>query len=160
MRLSRALLGAVLLMAPVLLAAQSTEFELATGAVTFPTPTAAHFASWPASASGPVTDSVAVPYIVYRNANATIRLTTVLIRCAGVAGGKACGDIEWRNGPSGPWRTLSTTDDEVESRTVFPFLINDPWGGTLWLRFRVSLSDPAPALITSNIALTLSVYRP
>jgi hypothetical protein len=160
MRFSRALPGAVLLMTPALLAAQSTELELATGAVTFPTPTAAHFASWPPSASGPVTDSVAVPYVVYRNANLTIRVTTVLIRCTGVAGGKACGDIEWRNGPSGPWRALTTGNEEVESRTVFPLLFNDPWGGTLWLRFRVSLGDPAPALITSNIALTLSVYRP
>lgn len=142
------------------LQAQSTTFELATGAVTFPTPTAAHFASWPASASGPVTDSVAVPFVVVRNANATIRETTVLIRCAGVAGGKDCADIEWRNGPAGPWRALRTVDETVESRTVVPSRLNDPWGGTLWLRTRVALGDPAPALITSNIVLTLSVFRP
>ena len=129
------------------------------GAVTFPTPTAASYTSWPPSATGPVTDSVAVPFTVDRTANSTIRVTTVLIRCQSTTGPKTCADYEWRNGATGAWQSLSLTDTEVESRLVIPVFFNDPWSGTVWLRARVSLADPAPAVATSLIAFTLEVRR-
>lgn len=147
--------------APVVqpLRAQSTEFSLSTGAVVFPTPVPANYSSWPASASGPVTDSVAVPFTVARTANNTWRLTTVLIRCQSATAPRTCGDYEWRNGATGPWQPLTLTDAEVESRWVIPFWFNDPWSNTLWLRVRLDVNDPAPTLVTSNIVLTLTVSR-
>ncbi len=141
-------------------AAQSTDFVLSTAPLVFPTPTVSHFTSWPASASGPVTDSIALPFSVDRVQQSTIRITTVLIRCVGVTGVKSCSDIEWRGGPSGPWRPLSLIDETVEERTMIPTQLNDQWSGVLWLRVRIAWDDPAPSLSTSNIALSLSVYRP
>lgn len=139
---------------------QSTGFALSTGAVTIPTPGMSNYTAWPASATGPVTDSVAVPFTVsVLNQNST-RITTVLIRCVAVTGPKQCTDVEWRNGPVGPWRALTLLDNSVESRTVIPNGLNDPWSGTIWLRVRIAWADPAPSLVASNIALTLSVYRP
>jgi len=140
--------------------AQSTDFVLSTAPIIFPTPTLSNFTTWPPSASGPVTDSVAVPFTVDRVQQSFIRLTTVSVRCAGVSGAKACGDIQWRSGSTGAWNTLTLVDADVESRWVFPLLFNDPWSGTLWLRVRLDWADPAPAVMTSNIALTLSVSRP
>lgn len=142
------------------LRAQSTEFALSTGSVVFPMPRQSNYTTWPASATGPVTDSVSVPFTVSALQQSTLRTTTVLIRCLAVAGPKQCTDIEWRFGSNGPWRALTQTDAEVESRTVIPFIFNDPWSGTLWLRVRIGWTDPAPSLVTSNIAMTLSVYRP
>jgi len=142
------------------LAAQSINFVLSTAPIVFPTPTLANFSSWPPSAVGPVTDSVALPFTVDRTGNVQRRETTVLVRCTAVSGGKACADIEWRNGASGPWTALTVTDAVVESRTVIPNELNDPWSGTLWLRVRIDWDDPAPSVMTSGIALTLSVYRP
>ncbi len=140
--------------------AQSTDFVLSTAPLVFPTPTLGNFTTWSPSAPGPVTDSIAVPFTVDRVQQSFIRLTTVKVRCAGVSGAKACGDIEWRSGPTGAWNTLTLVDADVESRYVIPLLFNDPWSGTLWLRVRLDWADPAPAVMTSNIALTLSVYRP
>lgn len=154
------LFGVPALGVPAELSAQSTDFLLSTAPIAFPTPTLANYSSWPASAVGPVTDSVAVPFAVDRVGQTHIRVTTVLIRCTSVSGGKSCSDIEWRNGPTGPWRALTVNDETVESRIVFPFFINDPWSGTLWLRVRLDWNDPAPSVMTSGIALTLSVYRP
>jgi hypothetical protein len=139
---------------------QSTGFALSTGAVTIPTPRMSNYAAWPASATGPVTDSVAVPFSVSVLNQNTTRITTVLIRCVAVTGPKQCTDVEWRNGPVGPWRALTLLDNSVESRTVIPSVVNDPWSGTIWLRVRIAWADPAPSLVASNIALTLSVYRP
>lgn len=140
--------------------AQSIDFVLSTAPITFPSPRLANFMAWPPSASGPVTDSVALPYSVVRTQQNTTRVTTVLIRCTGTTGGKPCADIEWRNGPVGPWRSLTLVDEVVEARNVIPGALNDPWSGVLWLRTRVSWDDPAPSLMTSGIALTLSVFRP
>jgi hypothetical protein len=154
------LFGVTVLGVPAALMAQSTDFLLSTAPIAFPTPTLANYSSWPASAVGPVTDSVAVPYAVDRTGQSHVRVTTVLIRCTSVSGGKACSDIEWRNGPTGAWRALTVSDEVVEERTVIPGQLNDPWFGTLWLRVRLDWNDPAPAVMTSGIALTLSVYRP
>jgi hypothetical protein len=139
--------------------AQTTEFTLSTGAVTFPTPTAANYSTWPPSASGPVTDSVAVPFEVSRTSTGW-RIATVLIRCTAVAGGKACGDIEWRNGATGAWQTLTFTDAEVETRWLWIFGSNFGWSNTLWLRVRLRPGDPIPSVMSSQIALSLDVYRP
>lgn len=139
--------------------AQTTEFTLSTGAVTFPTPTAANYSTWPPSAVGPVTDSVAVPFDVTRTSTGW-RIATVLIRCTAVAGGKACGDIEWRNGSTGAWQTLTLTDTEVETRWLWIFGSNFGWSNTLWLRVRLRPGDPIPSVMSSQIALSLEVYRP
>lgn len=140
--------------------AQSTDFRLSTAPLLFPTPTLGNFTVRPSSAPGPVTDSIAVPFTVDRIAQNSTRTTTVRVRCTGVSGAKACGDIQWRGGPTGAWSTLTLVDANVESRTVVPFVLNDPWSGTLWLRVRLDLADPAPAVMTGTIALTLSVSRP
>jgi hypothetical protein len=150
----------VLVLWPAATRAQSTDFRLSASALTFPTPTMANFTSWPPSATGPVTDSVPVTFVVDRVRQSSIRVTTVLLRCAGASGVKTCSDIEWRSDAGGGWRPLTLIDEEVESRTVIPILFNDPWSGTIWFRVRVDWSDPAPSVSTSNIALTLSVYRP
>jgi hypothetical protein len=139
--------------------AQTTDFVMSSAPITFPSPTLANFSSWPASAVGPVTDSVAVPFTVTRTGAGTIRITDVLIRCTSVIGGKACDDIEWRYGPSGPWRALTMANVTVDSRFVIPGWINEPWSGVVWMRVRLSWTDPAPSVMTSGIALTLSVYR-
>jgi hypothetical protein len=144
---------------PTRAVAQTTEFTLSAGAVTFPTPTAANYSTWPPSASGPVTDSVAVPFEVSRTSTGW-RIATVLIRCTAVAGGKACGDIEWRNGPTGTWQTLSLADAEVETRWMWIFGANFGWSNTLWLRVRLRPGDPIPSVMSSQIALSLEVYRP
>lgn len=139
--------------------AQTTDFVMSSAPIAFPSPSLANFSSWPASATGPVTDSVAVPFTVTRTGAGTIRITDVLIRCTGVVGGKSCADIEWRYGPSGPWQSLTLTDATVDSRFVIPFWFNEPWSGTVWLRVRLAWNDPAPSVMTSGIAITLSVYR-
>jgi len=141
------------------LSAQTTEFTLSTGAVTFPTPTAANYGSWPPSAAGPVTDSVAVPFEVSRSSSAW-RIVSVLIRCTAVTGGKACGDIEWRNGPTGAWQSLTLADAVVETRWLWFFGSPFGWTNTLWLRVRLQSNDPIPSVMGSQIALSLEVYRP
>lgn len=155
------LLTLLLSLAPVSIArSQSTEFSLSVGSVSFPTPTLANYSSWPSSATGPVTDSVPVQFVVDRVNQSTVRITTVLIRCAGTTGVKTCADIEWRSNTNQLWRPLSLIDAEVEARTVIPLQSNDPWSGVVWLRVRLNMSDPAPSISTSNVALTMSVYRP
>jgi hypothetical protein len=139
--------------------AQATEFTLSTGAVTFPTPTSANYDTWPPSASGPVTDSVAVPFEVSRSSTGW-RIATVLIRCVAVAGGKACGDIEWRNGSTGAWQPLTLADADVETRWLWIFGSNFGWSSTLWLRVRLRPGDPVPSVMSSQIALSLEVFRP
>ncbi len=140
--------------------AQSTVFSLSVGSVSFPTPTLANYSSWPPSATGPVTDSVPVQFTIDRVNQSTVRITTVLIRCSGTTGVKTCADIEWRSNSNSAWRPLSLVDEEVEERTIVPLQSNDPWSGVLWLRVRLNINDPAPSVSTSNIALTMSVYRP
>lgn len=140
--------------------AQSTDFRLSVGSVSFPTPTLANYASWPPSATGPVTDSVPVQFTVDRVRHSTVRITAVWIRCNGTTGVKSCADIEWRSNTNSSWRPLSLIDEEVEERRVIPLQSNDPWSGILWLRVRLNLNDPAPSVSTSNIALTMSVFRP
>lgn len=155
-------IGCLLLMSglrSVVAQAQTTDFVMSSAPITFPSPTLANFSSWPASAPGPVTDSVAVPFTVTRTGAGTIRITDVLIRCTNVVGGKSCADIEWRYGPSGPWQSLTLANATVDSRFVIPFWFNEPWSGTVWLRVRLDWNDPAPSIMTSGIALTLSVYR-
>lgn len=139
--------------------AQPTDFVMSSAPITLPSPTLANFASWPASAPGPVTDSVAVPFTVTRRGGGNSRITGVHIRCTNVVGGKSCADIEWRYGSSGPWQSLTLSDVTVDSRFVIPGLFNDPWSGTVWLRVRLDWNDPAPSIMTSGIALSLSVYR-
>jgi hypothetical protein len=157
----RVLVGLLLLCGawPVVAQAQTTDFVMSSAPITFPSPTLANFSTWPASATGPVTDSVAVPFTVTRSGAGTIRITDVLIRCTSVVGGKSCADIQWRYGASGPWQSLTMTNVSVDSRWVIPGWINEPWSGTVWLRVRLDWNDPAPSVMTSGIALTLSVYR-
>lgn len=140
--------------------AQSTDFRLSVGSVSFPTPSLSNYNSWPTSATGPVTDSVPVQFTVDRVRQSTSRVTTVFIRCNGTTGIKTCGDIEWRSNNNSGWQPLSLVDAEVEARTVVPFQSNDPWSGTVWLRVRLDWSDPAPSVSTSNISLTMTVFRP
>ena len=140
--------------------AQSTDFQLSAGSLAFPTPTVANYTTWPPSATGPVTDSVPVSFTVDRVQQTTTRITTVLLRCTGATGIKGCADIEWRSNSNASWQALTLVDSEVETRTVIPLVLNDPWTGTLWFRVRLDWNDPAPSVSTSSIALTLSVYRP
>ncbi len=163
LRIGRALTALCALLSvtpPASAAAQGTDFLLSAGSFAFPTPTVSNYTSWPSSATGPVTDSVAVAFTVDRAGQSSTRITTVLLRCSGVTGVKICGDIEWRSNSNGTWRALTLIDSEVESRTVIPLTLNDPWSGTLWFRVRLDWNDPAPSVSTSSIALTLSVYRP
>lgn len=154
-------LGVMLGASPVLsAAAQSTDFLLSAGSISFPTPTTANYTTWPPSAAGPVTDSVSVAFTVDRVRQTSTRVTTVLLRCTAATGVKSCADIEWRSNSNASWQPLTLIDAEVESRTVIPLVLNDPWAGTLWFRVRLDWNDPAPSVSTSSIAMTLSVYRP
>jgi hypothetical protein len=87
-----------------------------------------------------------------------LRTTTVLIRAtsASLGAGKILGDLEWRRSDLVTWNNVTTTDVQVEQRTMIKNVLNDPWGNTIFFRMLLDWTKDAPATYTANYVITLT----
>jgi hypothetical protein len=151
--------GAAVTLALVLfaspLAAQKTTLTLASGAVTFPAPTAADYIN------GYVDAPTGMTFTVSSN-NGLQRTTTISIRSisANRGGGKAIADLEWRRSDLAIWNSITLTDAQVEQRTVINKVLNDPWSNTIFFRMLLNWTTDAPATYSGTYQITLSQTVP
>lgn len=146
-------LALVLLASP--LAAQKTTLTLASGAVTFPAPTAADYINGFVDAPTGVTFTL--------NSNTGVqRTTTISIRSisANLGGGKAIADLEWRRSDLATWNSITLTDTQVEQRIVVNKGLNDPWSNTIFFRMVLNWTTDAPATYSGTYQITLSQTVP
>lgn len=137
------------------LAAQKTSLTLASGAVTFPAPTAADFINGYVDAPTGVTFTI-------NSVNGVERTTTVSIRSisANLGGGKAIADLEWRRSDLATWSSITLTDAQVEQRIVINKGLNDPWSNTIFFRMLLNWTTDAPATYSGTYQITLSQTVP
>jgi hypothetical protein len=137
------------------LAAQKTTLTLASGAVTFPAPTAADYINGFVDAPTGMTFTV--------NSNSGVqRTTTISIRSvsANLGGGKAIADLEWRRSDLATWNSITLTDAQVEQRIVVNKALNDPWSNTIFFRMVLNWTTDAPATYSGTYQITLSQTVP
>jgi hypothetical protein len=137
------------------LAAQKTNLTLASGAVTFPAPTAADYINGFVDAPTGVTFTIS-------STNGVQRTTTVSIRSisANLGGGKAIADLEWRRSDLATWNSITLTDAQVEQRIVVNKGLNDPWSNTIFFRMVLNWTTDAPATYSGTYQVTLSQTVP
>jgi hypothetical protein len=133
------------------LAAQKTTLTLANATVTFPAPTVTDYMNGYVDATTGVTFTLTAPA-------GPLRTTTVLIRAtsASLGAGKILGDLEWRRSDLVTWNNVTTTDVQVEQRTMIKNVLNDPWGNTIFFRMLLDWTTDAPATYTANYVITLT----
>lgn len=137
------------------LAAQKTTLTLASGAVTFPAPTAADYINGYVDAPTGMTFTV--------NSNSGVqRTTTISIRSisANLGGGKPIADLEWRRSDLATWNAITLTDAQVEQRIVVNKGLNDPWSNTIFFRMVLNWTTDAPATYSGTYQITLSQTVP
>lgn len=137
------------------LAAQKTTLTLASGAVTFPAPTAADYINGYVDAPTGMTFTV--------NSNSGVqRTTTISIRSisANLGGGKPIADLEWRRSDLATWNAIALTDAQVEQRIVVNKGLNDPWSNTIFFRMVLNWTTDAPATYSGTYQITLSQTVP
>jgi hypothetical protein len=146
---SAGILALVLFVSP--LAAQKTTLTLANATVTFPAPTAADYVN------GYVDAATGVLFTLTAPAGGS-RTTTVLIRAtsASLGSGKVIGDLEWRRSDLVSWNTITSTDVQVEQRTMVKNGLNDPWSNTIFFRMLLDWTKDAPATYSANYVITLT----
>jgi hypothetical protein len=92
------------------------------------------------------------------------RVTTVNVRCNTPcpASGTALATLEYRNVTnSGPWIPLTTTFQQVDSKTVAFNGADDPWVATVGWRYALAWQTSAPATATAfYIQFELAVTAP
>jgi hypothetical protein len=137
------------------LAAQKTSLTLASGAVTFPSPTAADYINGYVDAPTGMTFTVS-------SLNGLQRTTTISIRSlsANLGGGKAIADLEWRRSDLATWNSITLTDAQVEQRTVINKVLNDPWSNTIFFRMLLNWTTDPPATYSGTYQITLSQTVP
>jgi len=137
------------------LAAQKTTLTLASGAVTFPAPTATDYIN------GFVDAPTGMTFTVNSN-NGAQRTTTISIRSisANLGGGKAIADLEWRRSDLATWNSITLTDAQVEQRIVVNNGLNDPWSNTIFFRMILHWTTDAPATYSGTYQITLSQTVP
>lgn len=156
--------GVIAMLALILLPAhahaQSTQLVLSSGALLFPSPRLSNYQNIPPGASTPVSDSLSVTFSVNRLADAYWRNSTVKLRCVVVTGGKPCTDVQWRYQGTTTWQDITSINTTLDSRWTIPGFFNDPWGGTIWLRMKLSWTNDVPGTYAATVAVTVDVYRP
>jgi hypothetical protein len=137
------------------LAAQKTTLTLASGAVTFPAPTAADYINGFVDAPTGMTFTV-------NSTSGVQRTTTISIRSisANLGGGKAIADLEWRRSDLATWNSITLTDAQVEQRIVINKALNDPWSNTIFFRMVLNWTTDAPATYSGTYQITLSQTVP
>jgi hypothetical protein len=137
------------------LAAQKTTLTLASGAVTFPAPTAADYIN------GFVDAPIGMTFTINSNSGVQ-RTTTVSIRSisANLGGGKVIADLEWRRSDLATWNSITLTDAQVEQRIVINKGLNDPWSNTIFFRMVLHWTTDAPATYSGTYQITLSQTVP
>jgi hypothetical protein len=137
------------------LAAQKTSLTLASGAVTFPAPTAADYINGYVDAPTGMTFTVS-------SSNGVQRTTTISIRSisANLGGGKAIADLQWRRSDLATWNSITLTDAQVEQRIVINKGLNDPWSNTIFFRMVLNWTTDAPATYSGTYQITLSQTVP
>jgi hypothetical protein len=156
-RVQLAILASALLVAASPLAGQAHTLTLANNAITFPAPTAADYVT------GWINSTTGVTFTV--NATATggqASTTTVAIKSnsANLGNGKALATLQWRRSDLvGAWNTITTTNANVEARTVTFNGANDPWSNTIYFRMLLSWTTDAPAIYGATYQITLTVSQ-
>jgi hypothetical protein len=137
------------------LAAQKTSLTLASGAVTFPAPTAADYINGYVDAPTGMTFTVS-------SSSGVQRTTTISIRSisANLGGGKAIADLQWRRSDLATWNSITLTDAQVEQRIVINKGLNDPWSNTIFFRMVLNWTTDAPATYSGTYQITLSQTVP
>jgi hypothetical protein len=137
------------------LAAQKTSLTLASGAVTFPAPTAADYINGYLDAPTGMTFTV-------NSSSGVQRTTTISIRSisANLGGGKAIADLQWRRSDLATWNSITLTDAQVEQRIVINKGLNDPWSNTIFFRMVLNWTTDAPATYSGTYQITLSQTVP
>lgn len=137
------------------LAAQKTSLTLASGAVTFPAPTAADYINGYVDAPTGMTFTVS-------SSSGVQRTTTISIRSisANLGGGKAIADLQWRRSDLATWNSITLTDAQVEQRIVINKGLNDPWSNTIFFRMVLNWTTDAPATYGGTYQITLSQTVP
>ncbi len=128
------------------------------GPVSFATPTASDFTVGGLEAATPLTyqaQTIEEPPI-------GTHTTTVYIRSssATLGGGKPVGDLEWRRGDDLTWRSLTTTNAAVESRTTSYDVLGHTFSNTVHFRVALRWTTDAPATYTGNLVFTEAVTQP
>lgn len=145
----------VLFAVPLEAQATKTQLTLTGGIVTFPAPTATDYIN------GYVYSTTGVTYTVDAQ-NGLPRTTTVLLRAtsANLGATKALADLEWRRSDLAGWNAITSTDVQVEQKSVIRSVLNDPWSNTIFFRMKLSWTADAPATYAANYQVTLSQTIP
>lgn len=159
MKATVAALAATLLF-PCALAAQGTVALTVTGGpVAFAAPAAADFNNGSIASTGSVSYSVATsggPPGTSHTSTVSIRATT------GTLGGtKPVSDLQWnRADQAGVWNGLSTSNAQVEQRTIVRKGTNDPWSNSVSFRMLLSYANDVPGSYSTSLVITLTVTTP
>ena len=150
-----ALIALVLFAIPLDAQATKTQLTLTGGTLTFPAPTAADYIN------GYVYSTTGVTYTVDAQTGLP-RTTTVLLRAtsASLGGAKALADLEWRRSDLTTWNAITTTDVQVEQKSMIRSVLNDPWSNTIFFRMKLSWTADPPATYATNYQVTLSQTVP
>ena len=140
---------------PLRAQATKTQLTLGGGVVPFPAPTATDYIN------GYVYSTTGVTYTVATQ-NGLPRTTTILLRAtsANLGATKALADLEWRRSDLSTWNAITTTDVQVEQKSVIRGVLNDPWSNTIFFRMKLSWTADAPATYAANYQVTLSQTVP
>jgi hypothetical protein len=139
--------------------AQNTQLRVAGFPVSFPVVTGAHFAAGFVDASNTTT------FTVNAHGSLSTRIASVSLRCNSPCpangGPKPLATLKWRRADLPTWNTLTTSNVEVEKRTMILAGTNDPWSNQILWRFNLDwLNDPPGAATTFNVVFTLTVTLP
>jgi hypothetical protein len=137
------------------LAAQKTSLTLASGAVTFPAPTATDYVNGFVDAPTGMTFTI-------NSVSGPQRTTTISIRSisANLGGGKVIADLQWRRSDLATWNSITLTDAQIEQRVVVNNALNDPWSNTVFFRMVLHWTTDAPATYSGSYQITLSQTVP
>ncbi|HET7025087.1 MAG TPA: hypothetical protein VFI39_07795 [Gemmatimonadales bacterium] len=159
MKLAAALLGTLLLLSRAAVAQGSVSLTVTGGPVAFATPAATDFNTGSIASTGSLTYSVATsggPPGTSHTSTVSIRATT------GTLGGtKPLSDLQWERADlPGTWNGLTTSNTQVEQRTIVRKGANDPWSNSIDFRMLLSYANDAPGSYSTGLVVTLTVTTP
>lgn len=160
MRIGAAALVAASVLLPRAVAAQgSVSLTVTGGPVAFATPAATDFNAGSITSTGSLTYSVATsggPPGTSHTSTVSVRATT------GTLGGtKPVTDLQWERADLlGTWNGVTTTNAQVEQRTIVRKGANDPWSNQLNFRMLLSYANDAPGTYSTGLVITLTVTTP
>ncbi|MGB7212996.1 MAG: hypothetical protein WBC97_10255 [Gemmatimonadales bacterium] len=160
MRIGCAVVVAASVLLPRAVAAQGTmSLTVIGGPVAFTAPAAADFNAGSIASTGTLTYSVATsggPKGTSHTSTVSIHATTGTL-----GGAKPVSDLQWgRADLVGTWNGLTTSDAQVEQRTIVRKGTNDPWSNSLNFRMLLSYANDVPGSYSTGLVITLTVTTP